>query len=311
MRGTLSPKLEDFIAKVNTLIAQAAAAGIVATPAMARERLNGLAAFVTREEPITYSDKAVIELDDHAVPVLIYSPNPHHALPVMVYFHGGGHMCGSAELYDPMCRRLANAAQVVVVSVDYRLAPEYPYPAALDEAEQVLLRYREVLSQVAHTDELIVAGDSAGGAMASSMVGRMVNNPSLHIDQQVLIYPSVDYSMSMPSISSNGAGFFLEEARIRWYFEHYFPADLDPLSASPLHTALPERLPRTLVIVAGCDPLRDEGVAYAKRLLEAGADVELKSFHDMIHAFMNLEDLVPEECAELYRHIGSFVNTVR
>ncbi|TXS95296.1 alpha/beta hydrolase [Parahaliea maris] len=311
MRGILSPKLDDFIDNINTQIEQAAKEGIKPTPALARSRLEALAAFITREEPVSYWSEQSIQLEDHAVPVLVYSPDPAVALPVMVFFHGGGHMCGSAKLYDPICRRIANTAQVVVVSVDYRLAPEYPYPNALEEGEQVLLRYREVLQDVAHTETLLVCGDSAGGAMCTSLVARMVGNPDLHIAQQILVYPSVDYTMNMPSIEENGKGFFLEKPRIQWYFDNYLPADCDRASVSPLHMPLPDNLPRTLVIVAGCDPLRDEGLAYAERLSALNADVEIQNFEGMVHAFMNLEDLVPDECQQLYRCMGDFIHSAR
>lgn len=307
MRGTLAPQLEGFVEQVNQAIAQAKKEGVVATPAMAREKLAALGALVSQVPEIAYRQHKAIASSTHDIPVIVYSPNPSEALPVLIYYHGGGHMCGSAELYDPMCRKMALAANCVVVSVDYRLAPEAPFPAGIDDAQCVLQNVVSVLDDIAHTPTLMIGGDSAGGAICTSLTARRVNNPALSFSKQILIYPSVDYTMSLPSIEENGEGYFLEKARINWYFDHYFANNEDRRQASPLHLPLPETVPETLVIVAGCDPLRDEGYAYAEKCRQAGAQVVIEDFDNMIHAFMNIEDLVPDECARLFKVIGKFI----
>jgi acetyl esterase/lipase len=309
MRGTLSPKLESFIEQVNAAIAQAKADGVVANPQLAREKLAALSAFVTKVPDVEYVKDKHLETDTHSIPVKVYSPAMAEALPVVIFFHGGGHMCGDTELYDPMTRKIALASKAVVISVDYRLAPEFPYPAGLDDGEYVVKHYREILTDVAYNDSLIIAGDSGGGAICASLTMRKVSDPTLKFDKQVLIYPSVDYTMSLPSIDDNGTGYFLEKARVQWYFDNYFLNGEDRKQASALFGPMNRESPTTLVLVAGCDPLRDEGLAYAEKLSSHGVHVETYSFDDMIHAFMNIEDLVPQECDLLFEKIGAFVNS--
>ncbi len=311
MRGSLAPHLEAFIEQVNIAIADAKEQGIVPTPDMARERLNGLAQFVSNVPDITFYEERKLASVDGSITTRIYSPDPATELPVMIFFHGGGHMCGSAELYDPMCRKISLAGNCIVINVDYRLAPEFPYPAGLDDAENVVRHYRELLTDIAHSQTLIICGDSAGGALCTSLSMMQAEDRTLGIDQQVLIYPSVDYTMSHASMDENGTGYFLEKARIQWYFDHYFKSTDDRRLASPLYGEMNDATPDTMIIIAGCDPLRDEGLAYGDRLIKAGVNVKIHTFEGMIHAFMNIEDLVPEECEQLYRHIGDFVRSNR
>lgn len=308
MRGKLAHHLESFIKQVNVAIAEAKDQGIVPTPELARERLDGLAAFVTDIPEIAYAKSVILNSDETAIHSIVYSPDPSASLPTLVFFHGGGHMCGSAKLYDPMCRKIAIASQCVVISVDYRLAPEHPYPAGLVDAEYIVRNYQQLLEEVKVTDDLMIAGDSAGGAICTSLSMLQAKDDTLKINKQILLYPSVDYTMSFPSMTANGTGYFLEQPRIKWYFEHYFNSGDDARKASPVFGPMNDKLPETLLVVAGCDPLRDEGLEYGKRLADSGVHVETKMFEGMIHAFMNIEDLVPEECAELYKTIGQFVS---
>jgi acetyl esterase/lipase len=196
-----------------------------------------------------------------------------------------------------------------VISVEYRLAPEYPYPAGIDDCEQVLIRYAELLGDVNHQHNVTIIGDSAGGAICTSLSMKSLTDKRINIDQQILIYPSVDYTLNSPSLDSNGTGFLLETTRIKWYFEQYFQStDVDVIKqASPLFGAMSVKLPKTLIFTAGCDPLRDEGIAYAKALTAAGVDVEHHSFDGMIHAYMLLHDVVKDECMATYQHIAKFM----
>jgi acetyl esterase/lipase len=307
MRGELSKQLEGFISTVNQAIADAKASGLVATPELARAKLEGLSALVNHCPDIAYIENRSIKTDDRNIPVKVYSPTPNKALPVVVYFHGGGHMCGSAELYDPMCRKISLAGHCVVINVDYCLAPEHPFPQGLNEAEYVVKHYKEVLQGVAHNNELMIAGDSAGGAICTSLTMRQVADPELNFTKQILIYPSVDYTMNLPSIVENGQGYFLEKPRIKWYFDNYFLGHEDRKAASPLYGPVNSSSPKTLIFTAGCDPLRDEGNSYAAKLESAGVCVELHHFEQMIHAFMNVEDLVPDQCKKLFQLIGRFI----
>lgn len=309
MRGVLAEHLSGFIDGVNKAIAQAKIDGVVPNPELAREKLSSLSAFVTHVPEIAYVKQSKLKVHEHQVPVKVFSPDPSAKLPVILFYHGGGHMCGDIELYDPMCRKIAISGRSVVISVDYRLSPEFPYPAGLDDAELLVKHYQSLLTEV-HFDaeRLYIAGDSAGGAICTSLTMRKEKDPELNFTKQILIYPSVDYTMSSASFDDNGVGFFLEKARVQWYFDNYFLNEEDRKACSPLFAPVSNKSPETLIIIAGCDPLRDEGLAYGNKLKEQGVTVETVVFDNMIHAFMNIEDLVPKECEALFGSIGEFVN---
>lgn len=308
MRGTLANHLQGFINDVNAALNKAREDGITPTPELARENLTKLSGFVTQIPQIAYAEERRIYHEQIEIPVRVYSPNPQRELPVLIYFHGGGHMCGSTELYDPMCRKLAIAGDCVVISVDYRLAPEFPYPAGVNDCEAVVKKYHQALVNVGYSNTVMIGGDSAGGAICGTLTMRKKDDPELNFSKQILIYPSLDYTMSQPSIQENGEGYLLERTRIQWYFDNYFDDYEDRKLCSPLFAELSEKMPDTLLIVAGCDPLRDEGLLYAQQLTDAGHRVVVREFEHMIHAFMNIEDLVPDECRELYKVIGDFIN---
>lgn len=310
MAAQIFEGLEPFLQKLNELIAQFEAAGTVVTPEIARTNLENLSRFLSQIPEIAYCSSSAIRLEGgQSIPVRVYSPEPETALPVFVYFHGGGHMAGSTALYDPICRKMALAAHAIVISVEYRLAPEYPFPLGLDDCYQAVLNRGQVLSELRWDQQLILGGDSAGGSITASLTARSALDPLLSFDKQVLIYPCVDYTMSFPSIERNGKGYLLERSRMSWYFDHYFQNGEDRYSASPLFAPLPERIPATLLVTAGFDPLCDEGYAYLEKLSEAGAQVRHTHFPDMIHAFMNIEDLVTAQCLALYKAIGDFVQS--
>ncbi|WP_394205755.1 alpha/beta hydrolase [Shewanella waksmanii] len=313
MRGIVSPKLHEFLATVNQTIAEAKAQNIQYTPEQVRANLDKLAAFLNNKPALPLVEDRDFTLPNGSkLPARIYSPNPDIPLPVVMHFHGGGHMCGSVELYDPISRQLAATAQCVVICVEYRLAPEHPYPAGVEDCQYALINYQGVLSGIRHDGSISIMGDSAGGAICTTLAMKRVNNPDIRIDKQILIYPSVDYTMASPSYDDNGEGFLLEKSRVQWYFEQYFgqPLTLDsPIKqASALFGPFNRDMPATLVFTAGCDPLRDEGIAYVDAMQRAEAKVEHVHFDDMIHAYMLLQDLVSEECQATYQRIGRFLN---
>jgi acetyl esterase/lipase len=320
MRGIISPKLVPLLEQANIAIAAAKATGQGFSAELVRQGLDNLSALMGSGPNIAIVKDTILATSSHNIPVRIYNPAPNEVLPVLLHFHGGGHMCGSADLYDPISRKLALATQAIVICVDYRLAPEYPYPAGLDDCQQVLERYQSLLTEMKYSDELYIAGDSAGGAICTSLVmNNSINektSDSIKIDKQILVYPSVDYTMASASIDENGQGFLLEKDKMHWYFQQYFQVsslEQDEITqakivkASPLLGKFSANMPTTLVITAGCDPLRDEGVAYAKSLEEVGVSVEHHSFDGMTHAYMLLNDLVSDECQQTYQLIGQFV----
>lgn len=313
MRGTVSPKLTDFLAQVNQAAAEARTQGIVFTPEIVRGNLNKLAALIPEGPKVSFIEDRKLTFEDREITTRVYSPDPSAALPVLIHYHGGGHMCGSIDLYDTASRMMAKMANCVVICPDYRLAPEHPYPLGIEDCEAVLIHYRKLLDGVNHNNQLNIMGDSAGGAICTTLAQCSLDNPEIHINKQLLIYPSVDYTMALPSIDENGQGFLLEKARVQWYFEQYFQDkfndDKTVKNASPLLGKFTNAMPETIVFTAGCDPLRDEGITYVQKLREAGVRIEHHQYDGMIHAYMLLHSLVAEECMETYRKLAEFLNS--
>lgn len=302
----VSPKLQLWLASFNEMIQSLEAQNIPKTPAAARE---GLA--VTTQTYVTdYPDIAYITDDNvDGTAVRIYHPAPKENLPVMVYLHGGGHMAGSIEVYDPICRKIAHITNHIVISVDYRLAPESPYPIGLNDAYHVVSQVWKLLDKnaIEAKQGLTVAGDSGGGALTASICHRAQFDPNVEIDNQVLIYPSLDYTMREASVKENGVGYLLEENGMQWYFDNYFQNGEDRKEASPLHMEFTDALPRTLVVTAEFCPLKDEGQKYVSQVKQQGVEATGINYSDMIHGFLNLENLVREECNSLYSSIARFL----
>jgi acetyl esterase len=260
------------------------------TPEEARAMFGAVAAMAgPPEEVAAVEDRAIPGPDANQIPVRIYTPAGGTApRPVVVYFHGGGFVIGNIESHDATCRQLANLAEAVVVSVDYRLAPEHRAPAA---AEDCYAATKWVADNAAALGvdpaRLAVAGDSAGGNLAAvtALLARDRGGPAVKF--QLLIYPVTDLTLSQPSIEENGEGYMLTAAGMRWFADHYLGAGGDDKAAivSPLHADDVSGLPPALVLTAEFDPLRDEGEAYAARLEEAGGRVTVKRYDGLIHGF--------------------------
>lgn len=310
MRGLISDKLKKFIDQVNGAAKESKKNGVQLTPSLVRSNLDNLAVFIGEGPELSYVvEKKItnVVVDEYSVIVKVYSPQPEERLPVVVHYHGGGHMCGNITLYDAISRKISKAGHCIVIAVEYRLAPEFPYPLGLEDCQYVLEHYKEVLSEVQFNDQLMTIGDSGGGAICTTLASNNLNNDAVKIDRQILIYPSVDYTMNSASMDENGIGFLLEKEKIRWYFEHYFQAQESTAEVSPLFMPMCNTLPETLIITAGCDPLRDEGIAYKNALINSGVSVKYHSFDGMIHAYMLLDSLIEKECEETYQLIGEFI----
>ncbi|OHX21615.1 alpha/beta hydrolase [Chromobacterium sphagni] len=308
---TLHPNLRPWLAEFNRVLQQKIDTGYKATAIGAREALAELTLQqVPAGPPIAWVNEDLVAGREYSVPVRIYHPEPQQALPALVFLHGGGHMAGSVSVYDPICRRLAQASRHIVVAAEYRLAPENPYPAGLNDAACVVKGIWGMLDErrLPYLRRLALVGDSAGGALCASLSGKAQYDASLDINRQVLIYPCVDYTLTQPSVAENGDGYFLTTSRTAWYFDQYFQHAEDRHQASPLHWELSPRLPATLVITAGRDLLRDQGLQYGARLKAAGVAVEQLHLDDQMHAFLNMEALVPEVCGLVYRRISAFLN---
>ena len=228
------------------------------------------------------------------VPVRIYRPPSEVPLPVVVYFHGGGWVIGDIASHDASCHRLAVGVPAVVVSVDYRRAPEHPFPAAVDDCEAVTAWVAEQAPALgADPTRLAVAGDSAGGNLAAVVARRARDAGGPPIAFQLLIYPATDMTRSLPSHIENGSGYLLDTDTMAWFTGHYL-GDRDPRQpdASPLFVEDLSGLPPALVVTAGFDPLRDEGEAYADRMRAAGVPVTVSRYDGMFHGFFGLDRIL-------------------
>ena len=307
----LDPKLAEWLGGVNAQMAQLKASGFEPTPIGARESLANLTRGFVEPGPEMPSCETLVSGNHYNVPVRIYSPENKSAGPAIIYCHGGGQMAGSVSVYDPICRRIAQHCRRTVVSLEYRLAPENPYPAGLQDLLAVVRGGAAALEKkgIACDGRWILMGDSGGGALCAS-ASRLLQHERHSLAAQVLIYPSLDYTMQLPSIDENGRGYLLETGKISWYFDNYFQGAENRFAASPLYGEFTHALPQTLMVTAEFCPLRDEGLAYAERLRDAGAAAESLHFDGMIHAFLNLESLVPESCDKFYRHVAEFVRSI-
>ena len=220
--------------------------------------------------------------------------------PTVAYFHGGGWVQGDLETHHGLCARLAKHADAVVVAVDYRLAPEHKFPAAVDDCFAAYRWLRAHGRDVgADPARVAVAGDSAGGNL-SAVVSQLAAAGGVPVPTcQVLIYPAVDFSLDTESHRELADGHVIPRDRILWYSEQYLRGEPDKadLRASPLRAPKLAGQPPTLVVTAGFDPLRDEGHAYAEKLREAGLDVVYREYAGQIHAFVSLTKAIPQGMA--------------
>ena len=217
----------------------------------------------------------------------VYRPVRGEPLPALVYFHGGGWTIGDLDTHDVLCRSLAVGARCAVVSVDYRLAPEHPFPAAVDDCVAAT-RYVAEHARELNIRGIAVGGDSAGGNLAATvaLAARDAGGPRLAF--QLLIYPATDQRCATASHERNAQGYLLTRDGIQYFRRAYLPHERDwtDWRASPLLAKSHANLPPALVITAGYDPLLDEGRAYAERLRAAGVEVEYREYADMVHGFV-------------------------
>ena len=223
------------------------------------------------------------------VPLRLYRAFTEGVLPVLVFFHGGGWVVGDIATHDTVCRHLANRAECAVVSVDYRLAPEHKFPAAVEDAFAAAAWVTENASALGvDPARLAVGGDSAGGNLAAvvALMARDAGAP--RIAYQLLIYPATDAAMRHESVARFAEGYVLTRSTMRWFYEQYLRTPDDTLDwrVSPLAAPDLSGLPFALVLTAGYDPLCDEGDQYAARLAAAGVKVEHRRFSGQIHGFV-------------------------
>jgi acetyl esterase len=272
------------------------------SPAEARELyLKGRV--VTNPEPpeLKSVQPLAIPSPHGSIPARIYTPmrlrKTNELAPCLVFFHGGGWVIGDLDSHDVVCRKLADEAQLVVISVDYRLAPEHKFPAAVEDAITATRWIADNSRQLdVDASRLTVGGDSAGGNLAAvvAISARDGNGPD--IAGQVLIYPAIDFALTHPSHREPETSILLTHSVIRWFRDHYLTgaADISDWRASPARAGTLIGLPPAYVLTAGADPLRDEGDEYAHRLKEAGVPVTYRTFPGQFHGFFTMGKLLQQ-----------------
>ena len=267
------------------------------TPAMARRKFRDDTATIAGR-PIAVGAVADIDIDagHGAIAARHYAPAGSGARPLLVYYHGGGFVLGDLDGHDNLCRRICRDADVHVLSVDYRLAPEHPFPAAVDDA---FAAFRWACANAtalgARPDKIAVGGDSAGGNLAAVVSQKAMAEGGAAPCAQVLLYPALDRTVARPSLELFREGFLLNRTDIDWYLLQYTGSSIPqpdpaqhPLLAKDLAGVAP-----ALIVTAGFDPLRDEGEAYADALRQAGVPVVLKRFDGLLHGFCSMATISP------------------
>jgi acetyl esterase len=291
------PSLDPQFAELLTAAAASGAPPLtLLTPEEARARVSAGAALCAPGPALRDVRDVDVPVDDTSVPGRLYRPDDGKPRATVVYLHGGGWVTGDLDYSDALCRHLAADAGCEVLSVDYRLAPEHPFPTPLEDAYAALCW---AAAELADGRPLVVAGDSAGGALAAACALRARDENGPRLDGQVLLYPVLDADLSRPSYVANQE-WGLGPSVMRWFWDHYLP---DPGArthhlAAPLRAADLAGLPPTVLVIADLDTLRDEGLAYAARLTEAGVPVRLSSVPGLVHGFLRFSAKVSAAAAE-------------
>ncbi len=301
------PLMPDVAAVLEALAALDVPPLSAGTPAQARK--NYARAPKPAGDPVAKVEDRTIPGPGGNLPVRLYWPEAEDdtALGVIAFFHGGGWVLSNIEGHDSLARRLTNRTGAIVMSVDYRLAPEHPFPAPHDDcwaATNWLAQHAGELGGDA--SKLVVAGDSAGGNLAAGVALR-ARDEGLELALQVLIYPCIDTNFERPSMIDNGSGYFLNATDMVWFWDHFVPAEhrSNPY-AVPMRAGDVKGLAPALVQTAEYDPLRDEGEAWADRLAEAGVAVEMTRYDGVVHGFVSRWEQMAR-ALDAHDEIGQFV----
>jgi acetyl esterase len=281
--------------QVIKILKEAEALGLPAyqdlSPAEARQQMLDLAPPVDPLLSVKRVEERSIPGPDGEIALRLYYPAGEAPFPVLVYFHGGGWVIGDLDTHHAFCHALAKSSSCLVVAVDYRLAPEHRFPAAVEDAYAATRWIAENTGLIqADPDRFAVCGDSAGGHLAAvvSMMARDRQGP--RVDLQILIYPITDFSFDTPSYEQNKAGYMLTRDMMKWFWNHFIvdEGQADDPYACPLRAKNFGNLPPALILTAEYDPLRDEGEAYGQKLQSAGVNVTLTRWPGMIHGFIRM-----------------------
>lgn len=290
---SLDPQLKAYLDALEEL----GAPPLHLVPVDAARKMYEKAAEQTRGTPpeLFAVEELVIPGPESELKAWLYRPSEQDKLPMLVYFHGGGFTIGSLHSHDAVCRYLSKEANCLVLSVDYRLAPEHKYPAAVEDAwAATCWAVNNAKSLGGDPDRVAVGGDSAGGNLAAvvCLMAREAGDPQLAY--QLLIYPGIDMTCSLPSHDTFADGYRLTRDLITWFYQAYFTKDDDVTEwqASPINAHSLAGLPPAFILSAGFDPLQDENKSYAYKLEAAGVEVQYSHYPDMIHGFVTMPGIL-------------------
>jgi acetyl esterase len=296
----IDPELEPIVATVNS------ASDPAGDPSL-EERRTGYLTFST----LGGSGPRLDHVEDRSIagpggdiPVRVYRNDGSSG--IFVFFHGGGHTIGSLDSHDEPCRQIATRSAATVISIGYRLAPEHPFPAAVEDAWAAVLwadEHRLDLGGVSSAG-IVVGGDSAGGNLAA-VVALMARDEGIDLVGQALVYPAISFDDDSTSMNDNAEGYVLTRNTINWFTEQYAP-DLGDWRANPGLADRHDGVAPALVVTAEYDPLRDQGAAYARQLAAAGVDVTLTDYAGAVHTFFQLGPLCASG-ARSVAQVGDFV----
>jgi acetyl esterase len=263
----------------------------------ARNYYRQIAPLAGEPEPVYSIEDYLIETPEYRIPIRIYNPSGDSHLPAVIFFHGGWFFAGDLETHDRPLRALTNAAGCIVVAVDYRLAPEHPFPAAIDDGYAVLQWVANKGAEFGiDCNRLIIAGDSAGGTIATVLARKVAGNNGLRVLLQVLMYPVTDSSLQTESWLefAKGPVITIETALEAW--QMYVPNVLERQNAdtAPIFAENLVGSASALIIIAEHDPLRDEGIAYVARLEQAGVKVKTSIYKEMPHGFFQMAGYIDD-----------------
>ncbi|HEY9850275.1 MAG TPA: alpha/beta hydrolase [Leptolyngbyaceae cyanobacterium] len=260
-------------------------------PVQAREQFAKFRGKPLKRPKIGSVENRTIPSQGGEIPIRIYLPEGVAPFPVLVFFHGGGWVLGDLDAVDSCCRSWCKDAGCVVVSVDYRLAPEHKFPAPVEDAYAATLWVVNNASSInGDANQIAVAGDSAGGNLAAAVTLMARDRGTPALIYQVLIYPVTQYGFDTESYREYAEGYGLKKAEMVWFWHHYLakPEDGKNPYASPLFAESLANLPPAMIMTAECDVLRDDAILYAEKLQSAGVTVQLKQYDGMIHGFLGM-----------------------
>lgn len=267
-------------------------------PVEARRMMREIRAALKQPQPAMAEVRELAADGPHgSIPLRLYRGQtaPRNSAPVIVYFHGGGWVIGDLDTQDVLCRHMANEAQCVVVSVDYRLAPEHKFPVPVDDCWAALKWVDKHSTELAlDRNRIAVAGDSAGGNLATVVSLLAAQTGEVRVRYQVLFYPAVDLAFAHESFRTVGTGFNLTTAGMEWFRNFYLngPHEIEDWRASPLRARDLAKLPPAYITTAGCDPLCDDGESYARALEKNKVPVTFRHFPGQMHGFAGMSGFV-------------------